>query len=100
MNKELFLMGIRMIVYHMATSNGNVVKRFSSVAFKILSLNSDCLNQEMKKQLEEIQGYIQERIDFSLNPANKTVSIKDLKKENAKQMINQLFEITYSLEDE
>ncbi|MDD4663793.1 MAG: hypothetical protein PHD83_03915 [Caldisericia bacterium] len=99
MNKELFLMEIRMIVHHMATSNGNLVKRFSNVALKILSLHSDCLNQEMKKQLEDIQEYIQERIDFSLNPMNQTVNIKNLKKEKTKQMIDQLLEITYSVED-
>ena len=99
MNKDLFLKGLRMINYQLASGNGNVVKRISSVAFRILQLHGDFLNEEIQVKLKEIQQFILDRTDLARAPINQELTIHDLKKEQATTIVKQLLEIEFILED-
>ena len=99
MCKRCFQRNLRIINYDIATHEGNVARRFSSVALKIILLHDGILQKDFQKKLDTIKKCIFEGLSFYIEKDQLKIRILGLKRTSAKKFIGQLHDFEYSLED-
>lgn len=97
--KNCFKRNLRTINYDIATHEGNVARRFSSVALKILLLHDGILKRELQKKLDTIKKCIFDGLNFYNENGQLKIRISGLKRANAKKYIGLLQDFEHSFEE-
>lgn len=97
---SVFLRNIRLINHHLASYEGNIIKRFTGVALRILLLEDHILNQDLQKKLDLIKQTITDNLRYIGDDEVMQYHLVNLRKATVKKFINQLFEFENSVVDE